>query len=262
MLAVRLIPITLIVLLTSLTSTSDVRAQELVCEDSLGHAATRETIEFQSAGRTVRGLIYRPRTPNGSGVVLLHGSRGLEADAPTFDPHAIQLASRGYYVLMPNYYDARPGEAVRSSQSLRIWRQAARDAAAFLDQQPGVETARVAQWGYSLGGFIAVEAAMEGGGASAAIGVSAGTDVGQPGRARRSLPVLLVHSRRDPVISPSSTRGWARQLRRRDAAVDVRQIEREGHGYSRAGWCDVFALTRSWLGQNLNVANLPESSPP
>lgn len=222
-------------------------AVQAACADDIPHAATREQAKYASGPATVRGLIYRPARPNGAGVVLLHGARGLAADAATFDPHAIQLASRGYHVLVPNYYDAEPGRERRTSRDLRTWRAAARNGAAFLEQQPGVESGRVALWGYSLGGFLSGEAAMEGEGVAAAVSVAGGLDVGEAGRDRRAVPLLLIHARSDPVISPISTRRWGDGLQRRGAMVEVQALDWDGHGFDGPTWCDVFGRTRAFL---------------
>ena len=204
-------------------------AVRAACADDIPHAATREQTSYASGPATVRGLIYRPAQPNGAGVVLLHGARGLAADAATFDPHAIQLASRGYHVLVPNYYDAEPGRERRTSRDRRIWRGAARNGAAVLAQQPGREPGRTALWGYALGGFLSGEAERD----------------------RREIPLLLIHARTDPVISPMSTRRWGDGLQRRGAMVEVQALDWDGHGFDGPTWCDVFGRTRAFLDRTV-----------
>lgn len=217
------------------------------CPGDVRHDAVREQAEYSSGGRMIRGLVYRPVHPNGAGVVLLHGARGLSADAQTLDPHAIQLASRGYHVLVPNYYDALQPDESRSSRDMRVWRRAAEDGAQWLATQPGAERGRMALWGYSLGGFLAGEGAMESDGIAAAVSVAGGTDVGEPGRDRRAAPLLLIHARRDPVISPASTRVWAEGLARRGAVVETVEMDWEGHAFDRRTWCLIFDATREFL---------------
>lgn len=221
------------------------------CPDDVSHAAIREQAEYQSGGRTVRGLIYWPARPNGAGVVILHGAGGLGSDAPRFDPHAIQLASRGYYVLLPNYYDAAPGRQRRTMLDMRTWRRAATDGARLLAAQPGAEAGRMAVFGYSLGGFLAGETAMENPEFAAGVSVAGGTDVGEPERDRRAVPLLLIHARRDPAISPGSTRAWAEGLRRRGATVREHELDWEGHFLDGPTWCAVFETTRAFLDRAL-----------
>lgn len=229
------------------------------CVDDIAHAAVREQASYVSGTATVRGLIYRPARPNGAGVVLQHGARGLGEDAATFDPHAVQLASRGYHVLVPNYYEAAPGRPERSSSDMRVWRAAAADGAAWLASRPGMQAGRTALWGYSLGGFLAGETAMGAGAVASGVSVAGGLDVGPAGRERREVPLLLIHARRDTVISPSSTRQWAQSLRRRGATVEVQGLTWEGHGLNAATWCDVFGRTRAFLDRTLTVTQAGES---
>lgn len=218
------------------------------CHDDVAVRASRALVSFESRGRPIQAHLYTPGgQPNGSGVLLLHGARGLSADAATFDPYAIQLASRGYHVLVPNYYDAEPGRARRTGRDMRLWRGAAADGASFLGARPGMDPGRVALWGYSLGGFLAGETAMESNSVAAAVSVAGGLDVGEAGRGGRAVPLLLIHARRDPVISPVSTRRWADGLQRRGAQVEVQALDWEGHGFDRPTWCAIFERTRAFL---------------
>jgi dienelactone hydrolase len=227
-----------------------------LCRDDISHAAVREAVTYDSGGRQVNAWLYRPARPNGAGVVMLHGAGGLDIDQVLFDPHAVQLASRGYHVLAPSYFDAERPEGRRSSRTVRTWRRAVSDGVRFLNDQPGMR-GRVALWGYSLGGFLAVETAMETTAAASAIALASGDVVGEPGRDRRALPVLLIHARRDPVVPAGSTRDWGAGLGRRGARVDIQTLDWEGHGFDRPTWCDVFDRTRVFLDSTL-LAQRPE----
>lgn len=222
-------------------------AQVDSCPGDVAGPASRTTVEYAGQSGTIRALHYVPGRPNGRGLVVMHGARGLREDAPVFDPHLLQLAARGWHVLAPAYYDALdPGER-RTSRDLRVWRGVARDGAAWLRQQAGMEAGSVAVMGYSLGGFLAVEAAMEEPIWSAGVAVAAGLDVGEPLRERRATRLLLFHAERDPVVSPVSTRQWAAGLERRGAEVSVRELPWSGHGFDRPTWCGIFSETTAFL---------------
>ncbi|HST92768.1 MAG TPA: hypothetical protein VLJ13_11290, partial [Brevundimonas sp.] len=85
----------------------------------------------------------------------------------------------------------------------------------------------------------------------AAVAVAGGLDVWEAGRDRRAVPLLLIHARRDPVISPISTRRWAEDLQRRGAVTEVQALAWDGHALDRPTWCDVFTRTRTFLDREL-----------
>lgn len=224
------------------------------CPDEVRHNATREPLEFQSGTDTIRGYIYRPAIPNGAGIVLLHGSQGLPVDAPRFDPHAVQLASRGYLVLVPSYFDARPWPRQGpSGREMTDWTKAGADAVRYVGAQTGVDPARVALWGYSYGGYLATDGSVrEDAPAAVAIGVSTGQAIwSQNNRGRREIPVLMIHGRADTAVTPSSMQSLAANLRRRGATVETETIDAQTHAYDGPVWCDVFRHTRQFLDTHL-----------
>lgn len=222
------------------------------CPGDLPAAAVRQEVRYGSGDHAIGALLYTPRVPNGAGVVLLHGASGFDANAFIFDHPALQLASRGYHVLVPSYYDAFAAGPRRSDDAMRAWRRAASDGADFLGRQPGADASRIALFGYSLGGFLAVEAALEARPAAAAVSAAGGLDVGTPGRGRRDIPLLLLYARRDQVISPVSTRRWAERLRGRGLSVDLQSLDETSHLYTIGTWCDVFDRTRVFLDRTLS----------
>lgn len=218
------------------------------CADDIPVRASRELISFDSRGRAVRGYLYTPRgEPNGAGIVLLHGGTGFKMNAILFDAHAIQLASRGYRVLLPAYFDAAAPDESRRVVTARAWRQVALDAAAALAEEPGMAAPRVALWGYSRGAGVAAAAATaEGSTVRSAILVAGGggTDNSVGGR---NLSVLMLHARRDEAVSVRATLALADDLRDAGATVDVQELAFDGHQYDLPTWCDAFRRTRAFL---------------
>lgn len=240
------------VALTSARAGDQVRTSPVVgvpgCSDDVPVRASREMIHFESRGRSVRAHLYSPRgEPNGRGIVMLHGGTGFEMNAILFDAHAIQLASRGYWVMLPAYFDAAQRDPSRSLVVSRAWRQAAVDAALVLETKPGVQPGEVAFWGYSLGGRLAVGAAGEA--ASPVRDIIASAAGGEPGRdllfeGRRA---LLLHARRDDVVPPRATQGLAAAIEKRGARIEVVELDFDGHQYDLDTWCSVMRSTREFL---------------
>lgn len=216
------------------------------CADDVPVRAARELISFDSRGRSIRAYLYTPRGPaNGKGMILLHGGTGFEMNAILFDAHAIQLASRGYQVLLPAYFDAAEPDPGRRTVTARAWRQVALDAADALQAEPGV--AQVSLWGYSRGAGVAVDAATGEGGRAGKIILAAGGGSADGGLDGRALSALLLHARRDEAVPVRSTLTLADDLREMGAAVEVQGLDFEGHHYDLQTWCDAFRRTRAFI---------------
>jgi dienelactone hydrolase len=221
------------------------------CPDEIRHNATRESISYDFRGQSIPALIYKPRsgTENGVGVVLLHGFMGLNGHGPLFDPHAIQLASRGYTVMVPSYFDARPWRQRFNGSDISIWSETSGEAVRFLGTQPGVDPNKVVLWGYSLGGYLATDGSLtDYGKAAAAIGVSTGTDIwSSASRGSRNIPILIMHGRNDRSVSTRSMEALARNLGVRGATVETELLAGQQHELDAPTWCHVFARTRGFL---------------
>lgn len=217
------------------------------CADDVQVRASREPITFESRGRPIRAHLYTPRgEPNGLGLVLLHGGTGFEMNSILFDAHAIQLASRGYRVILPAYFDAAEPDRSRPTVTARAWRQAALDAAGQLASR-GVEAGRIGLWGYSRGAGVALDGSLarDAGVRSAVLVAGAGSvDESLEGR---DVSVLLLHARRDEAVPVRATQRLADELREAGAAVEVGELAFSGHQYDLPTWCDVFARTRTFL---------------
>lgn len=218
------------------------------CADDVAVQAWREPITFDSRGRSVRAHLYTPRgEANGVGVVLLHGGTGFEMNAILFDAHAIQLASRGYRVILPAYFDAAAPDSSRRTVTARAWRQAALDAAEALAAEPGMARERVALWGYSRGAAVGADAATSpGSGVRSAILVAGGGSLDADAEGRE-LSVLMLHARRDEAVPVRSTLRLAEDLREAGATVEVQELAFDGHQYDLPTWCAAFAATRTFL---------------
>ena len=223
-----------------------------LCPDDIPVNARRGVMKIDSNSRQIDAVVYMPRgQPNGAAIIMLHGARGLRSTLPVYDPRALQLASRGYVVVMPQYYDATGGESDRGGRNMDRWRAVADDTVVKLGQVQGVDPARVGVWGFSLGGWLAAEAAMSHDSLRSAVAVAAGTDVSPAKYGRRTVPILMINARGDPVISYGSSQEFARDLRSRGAEVDSRVLDSREHLFELPLQCQTFAWTREFFDRTL-----------
>lgn len=242
----------LIGLIATLAGAPPALAQVLVgipgCADDVAVQASRTLVTFESRGRPIRAYLYTPRgEPNGGGIVMLHGGTGFEMNSILFDAHAIQLASRGYWVILPAYFDADAPAQGRRLVNARAWRQAALDAAGQLAGKPGVRPGRVALWGYSRGAGVALNAATAPDGPNRLAVLVAGAGAVDENLAGRDLSFLLMHARRDEAVPVRATLDLAADLRQAGAVVDVQGLDFDGHQYDLPTWCAVMGRTRAFL---------------
>lgn len=239
-------------LIASLAAASPALAQVQVgvpgCADDVAVQASRTLITYESRGRPIRAYLYVPRgEANGAGLVMLHGGTGFEMNSILFDAHAIQLASRGYWVILPAYFDADAPAQGRRLVNARAWRQAALDAADQLAGKPGVLPGRVALWGYSRGAGVALNAAtVPGSPVRSAVLVAGGGSTDET-LTSRDLSFLLMHARRDEAVPVRATLELAADLREAGAAVEVQGLDFDGHQYDLPTWCAVMGRTRAFL---------------
>ncbi|QTC93016.1 dienelactone hydrolase family protein [Brevundimonas goettingensis] len=213
---------------------------------------TTERVAYQSNGKTIRAIAFRPgANANGAGVVYIHGSGGMGLDQLAF---ARQFAVDGYLALAPTYLDAAEDDVVRREPTMEAWRDCARDGIEWLIGQ-SVDRRRTGVVGYSLGSYIAVDGALGDSRASAAIAVCGGWDVYIPRHPTRRIPVLILRSERDRVVSPASTQRWRQFLLDADVPVRVQVTRGAGHLMTAAQWSDVYTRSQTFFAEQLGVSS-------
>lgn len=121
----------------------------------------RTDVEFHSEGAVLRGWLYRPiGSPNSRrpAVVMAHGFSATRH--MTIDKYADVLCKAGFVVLLYDHrnFGASDGEPRRQ---INAWLQARgyRDALSYLQTREDVDPTRIALWGDSLSGGVAVAVA-------------------------------------------------------------------------------------------------------
>lgn len=92
------------------------------CQSDVAISARRERISLTSQGKDISALFYEPlgEVRRHAALVIMHDN-GIRDDVLALDDHAIQLASRGFAVILPFYLDAeRERESRLSPQELEL----------------------------------------------------------------------------------------------------------------------------------------------
>jgi len=212
-------------------------------------ASLRQTT-FRTRGEDRTILVIDPIAAgpaSGSAVLLLHGAGGLRSDAPTFYTLALAWAARGCTIAMPNWF-TETGDP--RTEDVRWWARSVADAAAWTATLPGVE--RLGAMGYSRGGYLAAEVAVQETDIAAVVGVCSAGNV-QPGDIVRRPPVLLIRADRDEVIPGHRTLRWARILESREVPVQTIVLRSETHRLSPAAWSTVFDDADAFFARTLHT---------
>lgn len=213
--------------------------------------ATVERTTFQSRGREIQGLLYSPARPNGAAIVLLHDREGIEEDLARYETQVGRLASCGYTVIVPSYYEAA-GPRSRNDPLLgQKWRQVVNEAIAKVGSANGVDPARIGVWGHGRGANLALDNAMTGTTARAVVGVAAG---GRVERRRESPPILLIAGDHSLVAPIYTSEELARTLRQLGIDVTVEPVPSSEREFEPATWDAVFARTRAFFDAQLAPA--------
>lgn len=184
----------------------------------------------------------------GTTLLLLHGSGGFRADFPTFYHQGRRLAALGYRIVIPDYFSGAADAAEKDD--VRWWARAVEDAAGWSLTLPGADPARLVAMGYSRGGYLASEVAVQTTEIRAVVGVASAGNV-RAGDIVRRPHTLLIHAARDPVIPPERTRRWARILRERGVAVETVELDLSRHGFTQDEWSGIFGTADTFFRQIL-----------
>jgi len=153
-----------------------------------GRVATETFVVGQAGDRELKADLYRPPTPNGAALVLIHGGSYVRGGRTQLRGYGIFLGRLGYTSLACEYRLA--GEAQWPAQIDDV-----HAALGFLhDRGPalGVETGRIAVLGNSAGGQLGLLAAgLRVWPVAAAIALYAATDFLGPGARARGAPEAM-----------------------------------------------------------------------
>jgi len=222
-------------------------------------------------GLEIPAVYYRPRNPNGAGIVWPHGGPTGQ-HALEWDAWAQYMLAKGYTLLAPNFRGSTGYGLAFERLSYGFWgvtdTQDCLAAADTLARQPGIDPARLAIYGGSYGGYLAICAITDDPKARFACGVAKYGDcnlltswaqcersgredteriLGHPSRRRQEFrlaspvhraqnvraPLLIVHGLLDPYVPPQQSEELVEALRREGKTYEYKTYPDEGHGILR-----------------------------
>ncbi len=171
-------------------------------------------------------------------VLLLHGRDGPAGIAGdrSYQDLASAVAAGGFRVALPWYFDRVPeaeppgdplDEIGREIERYGLWLRAI---GAVLRVAPEI-TRPVGLLGYSLGGYLALTAAMSWPGIAAVAVCYAGVPTPFVGLAGNLPPTLVLHGLADAVIPASAAKTLGALLRRHRVPHEIHLYPAAGHGF-------------------------------
>jgi dienelactone hydrolase len=206
----------------------------------------------------VRLDLYQPndQEPHRT-ILLLYGAGGLAFDGSRMRVTAQRLVSGGNIVYLLHYLD-ETGAFVAEPWSIRKnfdeWVETVRHAIAWIQKQPR-SSAPIGIYGYSLGGFIALEAASDNPQVGAVVDHAGGWAEGDMKPLGRMPPLLLMNGQRDRWVPYKKyVQPLFSYLDQHNIAYESRVFPKQGHKFKPAELEDVRTHAIEFFRQHLKPA--------
>lgn len=175
-------------------------------------------------------------------VIVLHGAGGTLLDGPEMRRVARHLAASGNTVYVLHYFERTGTLFARDAtmqENFGTWLATVRDSIAAVQQMRG-DSAPLGIYGYSLGAFLALQAASDNPRVGAVVEHAGGVWNGKFERIGKMPPVLMIHGRRDARVPFAKyAEPLVSVLRKRAATLETRFFPDEGHGFTPAAMTQV-----------------------
>lgn len=211
-----------------------------------------------TGGRSITVEVFEP--PDAMvhpAVIVLHGADGPLRKAEQYRETCRALAACGFVALRPHYFEAGESAAAGNEQlgnplSHAAWLQAVNATADYAHKLPSVMDNRVGIVGFSLGGYLALAAAVLHERYAAVVEFYGGMPEVIAGLVQHLPPTLAIHGEQDDVVPVAEARKLEQMYRDRGLNCELQVYPGEGHHFSNDNMYDALQKTRSFLHRHLD----------
>ena len=198
-----------------------------------GEEVLSEKSAFESGGKRIGVEVFRPRDAAQSpAIMVLHGAGGMDYGNRYVRQLATAFAANGYATFLVHYFD-RTDTTYANEAVIRThfekWLETIRDAVSFAMEQPHIDRARIASFGYSLGGYLAVAHASRDPRIRALVELAGGIDPDFAKSVKRMPPTLVLHGEQDLRVPVARAAELEKVLRKTQAPFATHVYPGEGH---------------------------------
>jgi dienelactone hydrolase len=156
---------------------------------------------FESGGKCIGVAIFKPKTAeNLPAIIVLHGAGGIDSGNAYVRQIASLVAANGYATFLVEYFD-RTGTVYADESMMRRnadkWLATVDDAVTFVSAHDNINPRRIAIFGYSLGGYLAIAQSSRDPRIRAVVELAGGIEPDLARTVKRLPPMLIIHGRND-----------------------------------------------------------------
>ncbi len=215
----------------------------------------QRTEKFISGGRPIKVEVFAPESAGRvPAVLVLYGSGGALVGKSEMVRLCRDLSRTGHAAMLVHYFN-RTGTLwstdEKNDRLWPVWADTVKDAVTFAAAHPQVDPDAIGLFGYSLGGFLAVEEATRNPRVRAVAELAGGPFAGRKPAERKMPPVLVLHGREDQRVPVAQAFAIAQAARETGTRPTVKIYEGEGHALSSAALQDAMKRTREFFKRTL-----------
>jgi carboxymethylenebutenolidase len=221
-------------------------------------SVVESTTTYESRGKTIGIERFEPRASGKHPVaVVLHGSGGVAIGGFMFRNLARELASQGYLVVMPHYFDRTgtvpPVTRETMVENFRSWVETVADASSYALGLPNAEPGEVALVGFSLGGYLSLATSTFDPRVKVVVDYFGGLPEPLTDRADKLPPTLILHGDSDTIVPVSEASRVEELLKANHIPFEKKIYEGAGHGFFGASSKDATGRVVKFLGKHMKA---------